>query len=37
VNSEAWVAAPGCYGIFVGDSSRNLPLHAQLALGGAAC
>ena len=32
-----WRVAPGCYGVAVGSSSRDLPLHAVIARGDAAC
>jgi beta-glucosidase len=33
----AWQVTPGCYGVDVGSSSRDLPLSAVLAVGGASC
>ncbi|MDQ1704084.1 MAG: beta-glucosidase, partial [Frankiaceae bacterium] len=35
--AHAWRVAPGCYVVHVGGSSRNLPLRAQIARGGASC
>jgi beta-glucosidase len=35
--SGSWKVAPGCYAVHVGDSSRNLPLHATVGRGGARC
>jgi beta-glucosidase len=35
--ANAWKIAPGCYGIFVGTSSRDLPLRGTLARGGGRC
>jgi beta-glucosidase len=32
-----WRVTPGCYGFMVGSSSRDLPLHAAAAIGGARC
>ncbi|MGH8528670.1 MAG: glycoside hydrolase family 3 C-terminal domain-containing protein [Nevskiales bacterium] len=32
-----WRVAPGCYRVEVGNSSRDLPLQAALALAGASC
>jgi beta-glucosidase len=37
VASSSWQVAPGCYGVQVGASSRNLPLQGLIARGGAAC
>ena len=34
---QAWIVAPGCYGVAVGDSSVNLPLRATVARGGGVC
>src|SRR3954469_16240546 len=34
---SAWVATPGCYGIFVGGSSRDLPLQATVPVAGGSC
>ena len=34
---HAWRIAPGCYGVEVGSSSRDLPLKGTLAQGGATC
>jgi beta-glucosidase len=36
-NRHAWRVAPGCYGIGVGASSAQLPLHARLPRGGGSC
>ena len=33
----SWKVAPGCYGVFVGSSSRDLPLHGTIARGNATC
>ena len=33
----AWRADPGCYGVLVGRSSRDLPLRAIVAIDGARC
>jgi beta-glucosidase len=35
--THSWRVTPGCYGIMVGSSSRDLPLHAAAAIGGARC
>jgi beta-glucosidase len=35
--ASMWRVAPGCYGVMVGGSSRDLPLHGQLAVGGGSC
>ncbi|MGZ4178946.1 MAG: beta-glucosidase [Solirubrobacteraceae bacterium] len=35
--SGTWQVTPGCYGVDVGRSSRDLPLTATLAVGGASC
>lgn len=32
-SSNSWTTAAGTYGVFVGDSSRNLPLHGTVAVG----
>jgi beta-glucosidase len=32
-----WAVAPGCYRVFAGTSSRDLPLRATLPVGGARC
>jgi beta-glucosidase len=32
-----WRVAPGCYGVYVGRSSRDLPLSGVIARGGASC
>jgi beta-glucosidase len=37
VSSRSWRVAPGCYGVMVGSSSRDLPLHGVIARGGARC
>ena len=34
---RAWVQAPGCYRIRVGDSSRSLPLTGRVAIAGGHC
>jgi beta-glucosidase len=38
-DSEArdWAVAPGCYGVMVGRSSRDIDQRATLAVGGASC
>jgi len=36
-SADDWRVTPGCYGIAVGDSSRNLPLHDTVSVGGASC
>jgi beta-glucosidase len=36
-NEHAWRIQPGCYGVHVGSSSRDLPLTGALAQGGASC
>jgi hypothetical protein len=33
----AWVAAPGCYRVLAGNSSRDLPLSGKVAIGNAKC
>jgi beta-glucosidase len=35
--SGAWTVAPGCYGVAVGTSSRDLPLQGEIGMGGGAC
>ncbi|MDX1497485.1 MAG: glycoside hydrolase family 3 C-terminal domain-containing protein [Salinisphaeraceae bacterium] len=35
--SNGWVIAPGCYQIRVGQSSRDLPLQSEIAVGGGSC
>ena len=37
VLAGAWVADRGCYGVLVGNSSRDLPLEGTVAVGGAHC
>jgi beta-glucosidase len=37
ISAGAWRADPGCYGVLIGRSSRDLPLRAIVALGGASC
>lgn len=37
VGKGAWTVAPGCARIFVGRSSRDLPLKARRAVGGGSC
>ena len=37
VNTNGWRVAPGCYRVYVGPSSRDLPLHAVISRGGAHC
>jgi beta-glucosidase len=37
VNSSDWRVAPGCYGVFVGSSSRELPLQGAIARGVNGC
>ena len=32
-----WRVTPGCYGVLVGRSSRDLPLSATVSIGGASC
>ncbi|AXQ30577.1 glycosyl hydrolase [Solimonas sp. K1W22B-7] len=34
---NGWVQGPGCYGIRVGSSSRDLPLAARLPISGGSC
>jgi beta-glucosidase len=36
-STGAWEVTPGCYGIDVGRSSRDLPLTTTVAVGGASC
>jgi len=35
--SHSWRVAPGCYGISVGSSSAQLPLHGEVARAGGHC
>ena len=35
--SKEWKVTPGCYRVRVGSSSRDLPLDATIARGGADC
>ena len=37
VQDSAWRIAPGCYGVLVGRSSRDILQRTTIALGGAAC
>jgi beta-glucosidase len=37
VSANGWRVAPGCYRVFVGRSSRDLPLHGVISRGGAHC
>jgi beta-glucosidase len=37
VTANGWRVARGCYRVYVGASSRNLPLHGVVSRGGAAC
>ena len=37
VRTGGWRVAPGCYGVFAGQSSRDLAQRATLAVGGARC
>ena len=37
VRAGGWRVAPGCYRIAAGQSSRQLPLQARLALAGGTC
>ena len=37
VNTSGWKVAPGCYRVYVGASSRDLPLHGTISRGGAHC
>jgi beta-glucosidase len=37
VNAEAWKVIPGCYGVAVGSSSRDLPSHGVIARGDSVC
>jgi beta-glucosidase len=37
VKSNGWRVAPGCYGVMVGTSSRDIAQSATLAVGGASC
>lgn len=36
-SNEQWLVAPGCYGLYVGSHSRQLPLSEQLAFAGGRC
>ena len=36
-SAHRWKVGSGCYRVLVGDSSRNLPLSATIAVGGARC
>ncbi|HEU5034297.1 MAG TPA: glycoside hydrolase family 3 C-terminal domain-containing protein [Mycobacteriales bacterium] len=36
-SKHAWTVAPGCYGVRVGGSSRDLPLHGHVARAGGTC
>jgi Fibronectin type III-like domain len=35
--AHRWKVSSGCYRVLVGDSSRDLPLSATIAVGGAHC
>ena len=35
--AHRWTVSSGCYRVLAGDSSRNLPLSARIAVGGARC
>jgi beta-glucosidase len=35
--ASSWTVAPGCYRVYLGASSRNLPLRAALPVGGGTC
>ena len=37
VNANGWRIAKGCYGVYAGSSSRNLPLRGVISRGGATC
>ena len=37
VSAGGWAVAPGCYRIYAGASSRDLPLQASVTRGGGAC
>lgn len=37
VNANGWRIAPGCYRVYVGSSSRALPLRGVISRGGAHC
>jgi beta-glucosidase len=37
VGTGRWRVAPGCYGVYVGSSSRKLPLRGVISRGGASC
>ena len=36
-DADEWVVAPGCYGVMVGRSSRDIDQRATLAVGNASC
>ena len=36
-STHSWYVTPGCYGIAVGGSSADLPLHGRVAEGGGHC
>jgi beta-glucosidase len=37
VGTGSWQITPGCYGVFLGSSSRDLPLQGVIARGNAVC
>ena len=37
VHTNGWRVAPGCYGVMVGSSSRDIAQRATIAVGGASC